>query len=141
MKWVLAVVAAVVLTAAGLWLTGLLKLPVPPPHLRLPAAAADPVLVSLPQVTSNLESTSGTHFVEVTMTVKLRGKIDAKALSSHDAAVQDAVLETLRAQTAADLNGSSGMQALQGQLATAVDSAIGVSGAVLAVYFTQFLVD
>ena len=107
MKWVVVAVLSAAAAVAVLWLTGVARLPFA--ALRPHPAAPQPVLVALPQVTSNLQSSSGVHFVEVTMTVKLQDKADAKALQQHEAAVQDAVLMTLRSQSVSSLNGPAGM--------------------------------
>lgn len=139
MKWVLAAVGVLLAVGVALWFTGVLKLPVPPPHWK--AAAPKSVLVALPQMTSNLASGSGSHFVEVTMTVKLRNSTDAKALAKDNAATQNAVLAALRTETVQALDAPGGMAALQSKLGSAVDQAIAIPHAVEAVYFTQFLVD
>lgn len=134
---VLLVAALLVLCAAGagaLWTwhpMGVLA-------QALPAAAPapKPVSVAVAQITTN---TADGHYAQIALSVRLAGTRAAQRFAGRKAAIQDAIIGTLRSRTSAQLNGDRGMQNLGSALERAMDAVLG-GHEVLHIYFTSFVV-
>ncbi len=137
MKWILVIVVGLAVAGGGvLWGKGLLK----PSVVHLLHRPPKPVLVTLPSITSNIATQSGENFAEVTITVKLADKADAKLFAQDTDEVQSAVITELRGETMADLQGSAAVATLGKAVGQIVDRVLNQPDAVQGVYFTKFLV-
>jgi flagellar FliL protein len=104
------------------------------------AAAAKPrvvpVAADVPEVITNL---ADGHYAQVALTVELAGPQAARRFARRHAAIEDAIIGTLRSRTSQQLDGGKGMQSLGDALAQAMDRTLGGQD-VLHVYFTRFVV-
>jgi flagellar basal body-associated protein FliL len=115
------------------------------PHLRglrLPriGGAPKPVLVAVPAITTNLAGPAADHFAQVAFTLKLRDPALAKVFAQRQAAVLNAVIGDIRREPLSALGGAAGMHTLAQLISASLDGVLGQPRAVLAVFFTQFVV-
>lgn len=137
--WLLGLLAAAGLMAAAS-ATGRVRPPLPRLPLHWPAKPPEPVLVSVPAITTNLAGADAGHFAQVAITLELRDKSVAAVFDQRQAAVYDAVIADLRAESLDQLGGDSGMRALRRLVRSSLDRVLGGRDAVQAVFFTQFVV-
>ena len=135
-------VVGIVLLVAGAAVGGALVLPRDLPALHLPRLGGPPrpVLVSVPSITTNLAGVSASHFAQVAFTLKLSSPALARRFARRQAAVLNAVIADIRAESLASLGGSAGMSDLARVITSSLDGVLGQPRAVLAVFFTQFVV-
>lgn len=109
-------------------------------HHKAAAVAPAPALVLMNggSFTTNLADNGGQNFIKVDLTLGLSDTGAEKALKAQSVAMQNAILYCLRAQSYAEVSGSTGMS----HLATVITQALNplaAPGRVVKVYFTNFV--
>lgn len=128
---------------AGVWFSGILS-PAPPPAVE--AAAAEPapvnrqpVFVSMPDITANLNAPGRRAFIRVRSQVEVAGPQDAAALQAAMPRLVDLFTTYLREIRPEELRGSAGTHRLREELIARANIAA-APARVTDVLFTEILV-
>ncbi|MEI6160533.1 MAG: flagellar basal body-associated FliL family protein [Roseococcus sp.] len=128
---------------AGVWFSGILASPPPPP----PAEAAaepqpvnrQPVIVSMPDITANLNAPGRRAFIRVKSQVEVAGPADAATLQAAMPRLVDLFTTYLREIRPEELRGSAGTHRLREELIARANIAA-APARVTDVLFTEILV-
>lgn len=129
---------------AGVWFSGILS-PAPPPAPPAEAAAEpqpvnrQPVFVSMPDITANLNAPGRRAFIRVKSQVEVAGPADAAALQAAMPRLVDLFTTYLREIRPEELRGSAGTHRLREELIARANIAA-APARVTDVLFTEILV-
>ncbi len=127
---------------AGVWFSGILS-PAPPPAAEAPAEPQpvnrQPVFVSMPDITANLNAPGRRAFIRVKSQVEVAGPADAAALQAAMPRLVDLFTTYLREVRPEELRGSAGTHRLREELIARANIAA-APARVTDVLFTEILV-
>ncbi|MDA8308282.1 MAG: flagellar basal body-associated FliL family protein [Deltaproteobacteria bacterium] len=137
-KLLIIVLVLVVLLGAGV--AGVYFNLIPLPHGKGPVKKKEkPVLYSMPTFLVNLADPGAKRYLKVTMVLDLSSHETAKECSAMDPQLRDLILTVLSNQQSDNIVTPSEKLALKEQLMQSVDHVL-TKGKVLAIYFTDFLI-
>jgi flagellar FliL protein len=127
---------------AGVWFSGILS-PAPPPAAEAPEEPQpvnrQPVFVSMPDITANLNAPGRRAFIRVKSQVEVAGPADAAALQAAMPRLVDLFTTYLREVRPEELRGSAGTHRLREELIARANIAA-APARVTDVLFTEILV-
>lgn len=131
------VLAAAAGAGAGYWVVQ--GWPARPAEARGPAAHQPGPMFTLGNLMTNLADEGRPRFIQVSVEMEAADDQTVEQLTARVGAVRDAALRTLRATSAADLEGSEGMAALAERLRNSVNEVLD-GGEVRRIYFQEFII-
>ena len=140
----LVVIIGVVITVATPLITFfVVKATVPPTVSMEEKTSTDSTATyDLKEMYVNIAETKGTRILKLQPVLVLSNEKLSPKLEENDALLKDRIIMAVSTKTIDELEGSNGKESLKREIITALNAAIKdkMSGAIMDVYFTQFLI-